>query len=330
MTTLAWSVGTYAELVAADAFNGAQAAYFDIFYTYSITPSTATATITQYLDACHAVGLKAMLTVRELGKNVVMNREAKTLSVAELAALTAFVDAHKTHPALWGWYADDEGTAAQYPIATRQQVYDTIKAADPSGIVVEANYQCESGAYSAAVHDLFAFDWYPYKFDTYPDAPDYGCLSVSTGLVTSSANETAALDYYATQLASIKATLDANADTYVAIMQAFNQTTDGALVKWGMPPVGGFDKEWAKVQAAGFDDYGAAWFEWWGRPYSGGSPAFVQEGIGNDGYTTERAEVAAINATVSDSPVAAIPDTDHIDLTWAFGTGPYLIERRAV
>jgi len=216
----------------------------------------------------------------------------------ELANLTAYVNKWKTHPAVWGWYADDEG-GAEYPIATRQQVYNTIKAAHPAGQVWETHYALVAGAYSPDVHDVFAMDAgsagvsYVYKYDDTPSPPHFGCISRTTGLVTSAGLEANALDGFRNNLISLKAALDAAGETnYLVCMQAFKQTTAGPFA---MPPSVGLSKIFAEVQAAGWNFYGTGWFLW--KSNDASTPGENLDGVGETAYAAQRAELATIAAT---------------------------------
>jgi hypothetical protein len=330
-----WTNSTHAQLNATGEFAKIRAANFDVLYSYLVTKDTPSATIEAYLDACDVAGLKAMLTVRELGKNVaIANGTPYALTAPQLATLTAFAEAWHDHPALWGWYADDEG-GITYPIAARQQVYDALKAVDSTKQVFEVHYDLISGAYSPDVHDWFGLDSgpaatnsYVYKYDDYAAAPNYGSVSKSTGLVTSTSNETAALNAFGSRLSTLKASLIAAGDTnYFVCMQGFRQGAAGSVYFHAMPPDGGVDKIWAKVQAAGMDAYGAGWFLWLSDD-STTLPGEQLDGVGESGYSAQLAEVAAIAETMQ-TTVVATAAADHIDLAYS-GTAPFLIERRVV
>ncbi|HEY5474390.1 MAG TPA: hypothetical protein VIK32_14520, partial [Candidatus Limnocylindrales bacterium] len=242
-----------------------KASHIDIVFSYLMSPvfgpspHASDAEILAYLDALDAAGLKAMLDVFSYGKSVVVGRGDKVLSSGELATLAAYVDKWKDHPAVCGWYADDEG-GPEYPIATRQQVYDTVKDHHPAGQVLEVHNWIVPGAYSPAVHDVFALDVYAYFYDT----DSRGCISAATGLVSDSAKETAALAGFAANLASRKALMAAAGETnYLVCMQAFGHGPDMGGPVFAMPPTdGGISRMWAKVQETGCDAYGIGWFLW--------------------------------------------------------------------
>lgn len=260
------------------------------------------AEMTAYLDALDAAGLKAMLDVQGFGKYVVSSRDSKVLTSGELDALTAYINKWKNHPAVWGWYADDEG-GLEYPIAARQQVYDTIKDHYPAGQVFETHNWLVPGAYSPAVHDVYALDVYAYFYDTDPR----GCISEATGLVTDSTKETAALDSFEATLNNRRADLDAAGETgYIVCMQAFGHGFDGNWSVFAMPPAdGGISRMWAKVQAANCAASGVGWFLWKSND-AATMPGGVGEqlvGVGDNdhgfNYSAQRAEISAIAAVVA-------------------------------
>lgn len=279
----------------------------DVVQNYSYGSLASEASVTAWLDACNSAGLKAMLNITDLGRNVVYNRTSKTLTSTELSAITTYVNKFKNHGALWGWYVDDEGAAANYPISARQQVYNTIKAADPLHPVLEAHYHVESGAYSKSCHDVFcvhagtAYDTaYVYKYDDAPATNDHGCISKTTGLVTSTAQETTALNMFGSNLSSIKTQLDVAGETdYFVLFGVFKQTSHGTMQLFAMPPVGGVTKMWQKAQA-NFKTSSAGWFLWQYPVFTGTTQwAEHLEGFGQTGYETQLSEVAAIASSVS-------------------------------
>jgi hypothetical protein len=291
-----------------------RASHVDVLFSYLLnqtgTRPLTDAEMTAYLDAINGAGLKAMLPIYDLGKLVVSGRVDKVLSAGELATLTAYVNKWKTHPAVWGWYADDEG-GTEYPISTRQQVYNAIKAAHPAGVVWETHWHIVAGAYSPDVHDVFAFDAYVYNYNTSLG----GCVDPDTGELDEAVEALAIADF-TTRLTDTRAALVAAGETnYVLCMQAFGQALDGTLHSWAMPPAGGLQKMWAAAGSTGWDGYGAAWFLWLSNDVTT-MPNERLLGVGKWNYGVQRAELSAIAATMSAggsypaAPPYPMPDTD--------------------
>jgi hypothetical protein len=105
-----------------------------------------------FLDACHALGMRAILNIKELCKKV---------GGPDYTAIDAHIVAYKDHQALYGWYTDDETSGAAYPISVRESVYDFIKARDNKP-VLEVHWHYDADAYSDQAHDLFGIDRYPW------------------------------------------------------------------------------------------------------------------------------------------------------------------------
>ncbi|NTV50928.1 MAG: hypothetical protein HGA20_14970 [Geobacteraceae bacterium] len=78
------------------------------------------------LDNCQAGGLRCALWLGPLTQR----------SDPKLTELQTLVNTFKNHPALYGWYTEDEPKAADIPVPGCENVYDTIKAADPFHPVV--------------------------------------------------------------------------------------------------------------------------------------------------------------------------------------------------
>lgn len=301
-----------------------KASHIDVIYAAQMgqvvcpgrpTPATD-AEMLAYLDALDAAGLQAMLDVLGFSKYVVSSRPSKPLTTGELATITAYVDKWKSHPAVWGWYADDEG-GAEYPVATRQQLYNAIKAAHPAGQVVETHWLIGDG-YSPDVHDVFAMDAgpptgsYVYYYD---DHPPYGCVDLDNGSLSLPDNEWSVLAAFKLHLDTLRAQLVAAGETqYMLCMQAFGQGWAGApaQVYFAMPPPGGISRMWAAAQQAGWDAYGVGWFLWHSDDaYT--MPAERLVGIGNDAFASEhepqRSEVAAIAKTFTSAIATASEPT---------------------
>ena len=299
MTTFLWTNQSKANIIAD--LSTISAANMDVLLNYSMTTSTSDADMQQYLDALSAVGMQAILDIRAITGLLIAGRTSKTLTSGELGTITNYVNKWRGHAAAWGWYtADEEGTA--YPIAARQQVYDTIKTVHPTGQVVECHWMPVSGAYSPSVHDVFACDLgvpagaYPYEWDDSPTG--IGCVSRATGLISDSAKEIAALSGFRTNMDTIRTELRAAGEKkFIVIMQAFSQTAAGRYK--AMPPPGSLTKMWEQVIGAGWACYGIGWWLW---KDDGGTIA-----IGDAGFADQRAEMADI----AGNPYYAIVTKTH-------------------
>lgn len=232
----------------------------NVVQNYSCNPTRTDADVEEWLDALEAADLCALLCTRELAAYVVKDRANKTLSEAELFALKTWVARWQEHPAVWGWYTDDEA-GAPYPVAARQQVYDAIKAQHPAGTVVECDYVVSAG-YSGDVHDLWLFDAYPYQ---YSGAVAYGCIDPATGEVNPE-RERRALDAWEDSVRGAVRQLDAG-DAFGLVLQAFGAQSAGQTL--AMPPTGAMAKFLSRMHTGGWTANGVAFFTWHSPNWTG-------------------------------------------------------------
>lgn len=298
MTTFMWTEGSLAEVT--PMLGDIRAANVDVVMSYSAGLPSNAAAITDWLDAVYDHGMMAMVNLLPIARNVVKDRGNKTFSEGELATITAYVSQFKSHPALWGWYCDDEGTAAQYPIASRQQVYDTIKAAHPEGNVFEVHWKLESGGYSPDVHDYFFLDAgistdeaYLYRTDDLTAL--HGCIDYDTGLVSNRTAEATLLAAYEANLTALREDLDTAGEVnYGVCFQAFQMTNPTTDSGYAFPPAaadgydGGITRMFDAAISAGFTDH-AGWYVWKVTPDS-----YDVHGASYDGRASQRAEIAAL------------------------------------
>lgn len=308
MTTFMWTTGGVSTVI--PMLPAMRDAHIDVVMSYSVTTETAEASVRAYLDALYANGMGAMLNIIPLTRDVMIPKTVKEFSEAEIANIQAYCARYYGHPALWGFYVDDEATAERYPVAPREQAYAAIKAVAQNAQVLEAHYHLESGAYSPNAHDWFAChagaadsEMYAYKYTTFSPPPDYGCIDLETGAVSRS-TEATMLANYQSNLTSIRTALDAaGEENYTVLFGAFRQTEHGQVKEFAFPPAaaggydGGITRMWTAAQNAGFAQH-AGWFLWYAAPYVSGTPTEHLEGIGNVGYESQRAELTAIAQSV--------------------------------
>lgn len=111
-----------------------------------------------WLDACHAAGLRCIVDLRKY-TSVVATRSA--VNAAAQAAL------YDSHPAVYGWYTDDESDGTAYTIAERRTMYLAIKAVSDKPIM-EVHYRVDPIAGKSAhyptdgtiVHDIYGINNY--------------------------------------------------------------------------------------------------------------------------------------------------------------------------
>lgn len=298
-----WTNSLLADVV--DDFPAMKAMGVDVVHNY-LTWGFSDEEMQAWLDALLAAGLKAVVNVAQFGQIIVNDREDKVLTGGELTALGDHIDQWKTHPAVWGWYATDEGW--NYPVATGEQVYDTIKAHDSLHPVMEFLIHPAMGGpyYSPTTHDVVAYEAgvgvggavYVYRWDWVNASPQLalrGCVSPSTGLVSEPAVELAALEAFAENMASAATLFRAAGETQVfVVLQACGNDPDDLNQYWAMPPPHGISKMWSKVRAAGLGAYGVGFWLW----DSSDSINAGLLGVDEVGYEVQRSEVAATISAV--------------------------------
>lgn len=321
-----------------------KAAHVDVVMSYRISSWSSPQDVSDYLDAAHEAGLKVILSSMGLGRSVVYNRPDKTLSPSELATLASFVSSYASHPALLGFYTDDEGNGVDneymaggsYPISTRTQVYETIKSVAPAALVLEAHFALSPNSYSEDVHDVFAIHAgrsantsYVYVYSSHPDPPDFGCIDQLSGEVVQPLmwdedleaevpvdNESLALTAFEIRLAAMKTYIGDTAEV-IALLGVF-----GAEQYYAMPPASGPMAMFERVQATGLDRDGVGWFLWESR-----APETLT-GVSHEGYEARVAGVTAVNALyLPPTEVNTTFDGTSITTTWV-GSGTFEVRRR--
>lgn len=238
MPTMLWSAGyTVDQMITL--LPRIKAMNTDVLFNYEYclnNPAEAhtEAELLKYLDACYQNGLKAYMDIRRFTGTTAYG----TGPNPDYTSIDANINAFKNHPALYGWYMNDESSATQYPASLRETVYNYVKSKDinPNHLLFEVHYQIETGAYDAKAHDVFSIEMYPYT-STY-----------------NGTNESTVLNNLQTNLITYKSQLNPSDTRLVACIQAFGEPPGFVT-----PPSGGVTKIWNVAKQTGWD-WGAGAF----------------------------------------------------------------------
>ena len=205
----------------------------DILMNYDYnTINFIEADLLSFLDACYANGMKSYIDIRQFTGSTAYNSLMPDGST-NYAVIDKNIAAFKNHPALYGWYMNDESNATQYPSSLRETVYNYVKSQDPNPnhILFEVNYQIQTGAYDPKAHDAFGMEMYFYD-----------------------SQYTGSLNSWQTKITNMLPQVSSETKLF-PVMQSFTEPPSFPLI-----PTNGIINGWTMVKNAGWGNYGAAFF----------------------------------------------------------------------
>lgn len=239
------------------------------------------ADINSFLDACHACGLKVFLSLKEFIQEAWRTTSTPAIAQTDMwgtpwptvtvlgsynsTAIAATITAFKTHPAVDGWYMDDEAYFAVTCSAVTEYVFDaaaraamrtSIKSQDTNpahrimsvfGPMTATSHptlsEVSANVYSEASADIIGLDYYPFiKAD----------MSSATDTTTALSNFDTLLSNYTATFPSAKALM---------IFQGLGNPYDTATNTVD-PPAFGYYEMLRIARKYGQTRQGVGWFCW--------------------------------------------------------------------
>jgi hypothetical protein len=115
--------------------------------------------VRSYLDAADKLGLKVIVSVKDLYRHARLLPKSFEGQTDPAAMLTAVVKGVRTHPALLGWYVNDESGPEHYEALKAN--YDLILSLDPDHACYAVINQPESAYEYVGTADVIGVDPYP-------------------------------------------------------------------------------------------------------------------------------------------------------------------------